>query len=78
MREGLKIGRIPAYSFIRETATNAARIEGFAMHSQATKQCVIDAQAKARKRRADRLVALPLGVLIVLTYSHLIAGLIGG
>lgn len=47
------------------------------MHSQATKQCVIDAQEKTRKRRADRLVALPLGVLIVLTYSHLIAGLIG-
>lgn len=48
------------------------------MRKQATKLCVIRAQEKARKRRAEALVCLPLGILILATYSHLIAGLIGG
>lgn len=47
------------------------------MLNQATKNCVLEAQEKARKRRAESLVCLPLGVLIVATYSYLIAALIG-
>lgn len=46
------------------------------MRRGATKNDVLESQRLARKRRADALFCIPLGVLIILTYAYLAANLL--
>jgi hypothetical protein len=47
------------------------------MKSQATRNCILEQQALARKRRIEALFCIPLGLLIAFTYADLAIALFG-
>lgn len=47
------------------------------MKSQATRNCILEQQELARKRRIEALFCIPLGLLIVITYAGLAIALFG-